>query len=194
MDLDNLLISLFLTIYPVWHVRCLMLVSASQSRSRRRSELIPVSDLLQFMLPVVLFPLVITFWKHHDAREMAFRRGQSGVPAAEVSWSVSVLTAAGSVRGKTRDISEKGVGFICVQPLSPGDVVRMTIESPDHPIAVGALVLSCNRLRIASQQIPYYAIRVSFQNIRDEEANFLATVVQALPVYNCLPTWTYCQG
>ena len=73
----------------------------------------------------------------------------------------------------------KGVGLLCVQPLSPGEVIQITVEAPGHPIEVEAEVVRCDTRHRARREAPYHGIGVFFRSMSDEDRAFLAALVEA---------------
>ena len=64
-------------------------------------------------------------------------------PRAEVQWPVSAITAEGTLRGETRNLSMLGAFISCSAPLGSDEIVALTINIPgtDHSLTVRAQVV-----------------------------------------------------
>ena len=145
--------------------------------------MILVSDLSGFALPILLLPIVLTFWKRHDTVGIDARKDRKNTrkrlrPRLRVDWPVSVRTVMGTVQGRAIDVGTEGVGLLCVQPLSPAEVIRMTLEIPGHPIEVEAEVVRCDTPHHAGREAPSHGIGVFFRSISEEDRAFLAALVE----------------
>jgi len=152
--------------------------------SRRRRAVILVSDLIGFALPILLLPIVLTFWKRHDTVGIDARKDRKNTrkrlrPRLRVDWPVSVRTVMGTVQGRAIDVGTEGVGLLCVQPLSPAEVIQMTLEAPGHPIEVEGEVVRCDTRHRARHEAPYHGIGVFFRDISEDDRSFLAALVEA---------------
>jgi hypothetical protein len=146
--------------------------------------MIPVSDVVGFALPFLLLPMVLTFWKRHDAVGIDARKDRKNTrkrltPRVKVNWPVSIRTVMGTVRGRVIDVGVQGAGLLCVQPLSPTGVTQMTLEIPGHPVEVEAEVVRCDTRHHARREAPYHGIGVFFRGISEENRAFLAALVEA---------------
>ena len=147
--------------------------------------MILVSEIVGFALPIILLPMVLAFWKHHDVAGIDARRDRQNTrtrltPRVKVNWPVSIRTVMGTVRGRVIDVSVQGAGLLCVQPLSPTGVIHMTLETPGHPIEVETEVVRCDNTRHrAKHEEPYHGIGVFFRGISDDDRAFLAALVEA---------------
>ena len=146
--------------------------------------MILVSEIVGFTLPIILLPMVLAFWEHHDAIGIDARKDRKNIrkrltPRVKVNWPVSIRTVMGTVRGRAIDVGAKGMGLLCVQPLSPGDVTQMTVEAPSHPIEVEAEVVRCDTRNRARHEAPCHGIGVFFRGISEEDRAFLAALVEA---------------
>ena len=146
--------------------------------------MILVSEIVGFALPIFLLPMALAFWKHHDAVGIDARKDRKSkrkrlTPRVKVNWPVSIRTVMGTVRGRAVDVGTKGVGLLCVQPLSPGEVIQMTVEAPGHPIEVEAEVVRCDTRHTPRREAPYHRIGIFFRGISEEDSAFLAALVEA---------------
>jgi hypothetical protein len=128
--------------------------------------------------------MVLAFWKHHDAVGIDARRDRKNArqrltPRVKVNWPVSITTVMGTVRGRAIDVGTKGLGLLCLQPVSPAEVTHMTVEAPGHPIEVEAEVVRCDTRHPARREAPYHGIGVFFRSMSDEDRAFLAALVEA---------------
>jgi len=143
-----------------------------------------LADITGFALPILLLPMVLTFWKRHDVVGIDARKDRKAskkrlTPRVKVNWPVSIRTVMGIVRGRVIDMGVEGAGLLCVQPLSPAEVIQVTVEAPGHPIEVGAEVVRCDTRHRARHEAPYHGIGVFFRSISDDDRAFLATLVEA---------------
>lgn len=146
--------------------------------------MILLSDIMGFALPILLWPMVLTFWKRHevvgiDARKDRKTSKKRLTPRMKVNWPVSIRTVMGTLRGRATDVGVKGAGLLCVQPLSPGEVIQVTVEAPGHPIEVEAEVVRCDTRHRARHEAPYHGIGVFFREISEEDRSFLAALGEA---------------
>jgi PilZ domain len=151
---------------------------------RRRKTVILVSEIVGFALPIILLPMVLAFWKRHDAVGIDARKDRKTTrkrltPRVNVNWPASIRTVMGTVRGRVIDVGDQGAGLLCVQPLSPTEVIHMTLEIPGHPVEAEAEVVRCDTRHRARREAPYHGIGVFFRSISDEDRAFLAALVEA---------------
>ena len=65
-------------------------------------------------------------------------------PRTELKWPVSVISAAGTILGETRNISLNGA-FICVEKaLCPNETLLLTLKGPSGSMQVVAQVVWSN--------------------------------------------------
>ena len=69
--------------------------------------MILVSEIVGFALPIFLLPMVLAFWKHHDAVGIDARKDRKSkrkrlTPRVKVNWPVSIRTVMGYRAGKGR--------------------------------------------------------------------------------------------
>jgi hypothetical protein len=143
-----------------------------------------LSHTLGFALPILLLPMVLTFWKRHDAGGIDARKDRKATrkrltPRGRVDWPVSIRTVMGTVQGRAIDVHTEGVGLLCVQPLSPAEVIQMTVKAPGHPIEVEAEVVWCDTRHRARHEAPSHGIGVFFRDISEEDRSYLAALVEA---------------
>lgn len=62
-------------------------------------------------------------------------------PRAEIRWPVSAITANGTIRGGTKDISMRGAFISCSKPLYPNERFLLTISGPSCSMQVVAQVV-----------------------------------------------------
>jgi hypothetical protein len=143
-----------------------------------------VSEIVRFALPIILLPMVLAFWKRHDAVGIDARKDRKNTrqrltPRVSVNWPVSIRTVMGTVRGRAIDVGTKGLGLLCVQPVSPGEVIHMRVEARGYPIEVVAEVVRCDTRHPARREAPYHGIGVLVRSISEEDRAFLAALVAA---------------
>jgi len=142
-----------------------------------------VSEIVGFALPIILLPMVLAFWKHHDVagidarriariREHVSRHGESELACFDQN-------GHGYRAGKGDRCECSGAGLLCVQPLSPTGVIHMTLETPGHPIEVETEVVRCDTRHRAKHEEPHHGIGVFFRGISDDDRAFLAALVEA---------------
>lgn len=146
--------------------------------------MILLSEIVGYALPVVLLPMVLAFWKRHDAVGIDARKDRKNtrkrlIPRVNVNWPVSIKTVMGTVHGRVIDVGDHGAGLLCVQPLSPTEVIHMTLEIPGHPVEAEAEVVRCDTPHRARQEAPYHAIGVFFRGVSEKDRAFLAALVDA---------------
>ena len=142
-----------------------------------------LSDIVGFALPLLLLPMVLSFWKHHDVVGIDARKDRKSskrrlTPRVRVNWPVSINTVMGTVRARAIDVGIQGVGLLCVQPLSPAEVIQVTVEAPGHPIEVEAEVARCDTPHRARHEAPHHGIGVFFREISEEDTSYLAALLE----------------
>jgi hypothetical protein len=143
-----------------------------------------LSDIAGFALPIVLLPIVLAFWKRHDALGIDARKDRKStrrriMPRVNVNWPVSIRTVMGTVRGRIIDVNDQGAGLLSIQPLTRSEVINMTLEIPGHPVEADAEVVRCGTPARARREAPYHGIGVFFRRISQEDKAFLAALVDA---------------
>jgi len=73
--------------------------------------------------------------------EQIMRTEKRIYPRAQVRWTVSALTAAGSIRGETKNITTQGALICCPKPLRPNERFLLTVNGPSGSMQVIAQVV-----------------------------------------------------
>ena len=65
-------------------------------------------------------------------------------PRTDIRWPISALTANGTIRGETKNLSIQGAFICCPEPLCPNERFLLTIKGPSGSMQVKAQVIWSN--------------------------------------------------
>jgi hypothetical protein len=133
---------------------------------------------LGYLAPFFVLWVTLTFWRRHDATGIDLRRDRKNLKRrscfrAGIRWPVSVVTMAGSIQGRTRNVSASGVTLITLQPLVRGEIVPLTLSAPDRVLRVRGEVIWIDIFYPARSRTPHKAIGILFREISQGDTDFL---------------------
>lgn len=143
-----------------------------------------ISGMLGYVAPVFVLWLTLTFWRRHDATGIDLRRDRKNLKRrsdfrAGIRWPASVVTMAGSIQGRTRNVSASGITLVCLQPLVRGEIVPLTLRAPDRVLRVRGEVIWMDIFYLPRNRTPYKAIGILFRELSQEDTAFLARSIDA---------------
>ena len=130
----------------------------------------------ELFMPIAYISLVslLLLKDEYKSRQLTRERLEA---RAQVEWPVTVETISGSLCGHTDNINPTGALLVCLQPLSKGEVVKLTLNAPNRPLEVDAEVIWTDRYLPPEKYYPRNAIAVEFKRISDESRDFIALAV-----------------
>jgi hypothetical protein len=75
-------------------------------------------------------------------------------PRAEIRWTISAITAEGTIEGETKNLSTHGAFICCPKPLCPDERFLMTVKGPSGHLEVVAQVVWSNICACDDEQRP----------------------------------------
>lgn len=143
-----------------------------------------ISGMLGYVAPLFVLWLTLTFWRRHDATGIDLRRDRKNLKRrsdfrAGIRWPASVVTMAGSIQGRTRNVSASGITLVCWQPLVRGEIVPLTLRAPDRVLRVRGEVIWIDIFYPARNRTPHKAIGILFRELSQEDTAFLARSIDA---------------
>jgi hypothetical protein len=143
-----------------------------------------VSEVLGYMAPLFILWATLTFWRRHDVTGIDLRRDRKNLRRrsgfrAGIRWPVSVATMAGSIQGRTRNVSVSGVTLISLQPLVRGEIVPLMLGAPDRVIRARGEVIWMDTFYPARNRTPHKAVGILFRGLSQEDTAFLAHSIDA---------------
>lgn len=76
-------------------------------------------------------------------------------PRSRVRWPVTMVTAEGTVKGETEDVSKLGAFIRCQEPLNPSERLLLSVTLPvGSPLQVSAQVVWSNMADPIDENMP----------------------------------------
>lgn len=96
-----------------------------------------------------------------------------------VAWPISIVSGEESIEGKTINITVDGVLISCEEPLQLDEVLRISINPPNHQgVEVNGKVIWSDHYAIDEQDATF-GIGICFVKISDVDCHFLKDFVSA---------------